>query len=228
MTVLGHIIASNSRYASPRLKFLIHGKGNSGSDFIVEPERGLTASHRAAWAHCGLRFFSGEIVCYEHFETETNRDVLYELLQTFNTPAHLNRKSISLGRTALHFAVETGNTRAVDELMRFGADPEILDDANETPLIMAQRFAKEDEIAKELSTEIEKVITILKWTFISGIKLDLSEKYLADEILNRLCEPWMFMKNWCEVYHWRKTGKTNRNIRESLICQSKKTLQGFT
>lgn len=160
-TVLGHIVASAARGSIARLRFLLgqhsesHGEQAKADkkkvDFLVEPERGVTALHRAAWAYKGVfdRVPDGTsppvIVQRSQYDFSRNRDVMYELLQHFGaSPDYMNaRAGDSLGqRTALHFAVESCNLGAIELLMDHAADTRIKDADGNTALEVAVQSAQ--------------------------------------------------------------------------------------
>ena len=144
MTLLGHLIVSNSRDTSRRIKYLVDScREECRIQFVVEPERRLSALHRAAWAHSEVRLFNGKELSTEDFDMSLNRDTFHTLLEIFDTPEQRNMKNLISGRTALHLALEAHNWRVVHELVQIGVDREIMDDANETPLSMAQRLLEE-------------------------------------------------------------------------------------
>jgi len=154
MTLLGHVIISNSRNSSCRIQYITEICQEAGQDpFIVEPERRLSALQRAAWGHRELSSFTGKELGSEDFDMQLNRDIFHELLEIFDTPEHRNMKSLVLGRTALHFAVDAQNWRVVHELIDVGADTEIVDDAGETPLGMARRLI---QVAGQAVPELER------------------------------------------------------------------------
>lgn len=63
------------------------------------------------------------------------------------------------GWTALHFAVDSGNVLAVEALIRFGADVNIRDENNKTPLVMALELRA---ASRWESTELGKIIEKLE------------------------------------------------------------------
>lgn len=81
-TILGHLIISNARHATTQVCYLLD-KGNV--NFVVEPERGLTALHRAAWSHREVSVFTGEVLRLEDVNMVNSSDIVYGLLQHFNT-----------------------------------------------------------------------------------------------------------------------------------------------
>ena len=142
-SVLGHVIISNARYSSPRLRYLL--SNNSHETFIVEPTRQLSALHRAAMAHQGLSKVSdGEAVTRAEFDFDTNADVLHELLRRWNGEEELDCRCAVRGNTALHLAVEAGNVGAADALVRAGASADVENADGETARGMAARLAGEE------------------------------------------------------------------------------------
>ena len=79
MTIMGHLIASNSRYSEDRLRYLLR-QGNK-LQFIVELTRRLTVFHRAAWAHHGIHLDNGDPVAAGDFDMDTNRNIMCTLLK---------------------------------------------------------------------------------------------------------------------------------------------------
>lgn len=149
-TILGHIVASAAQHSTPRLRYLLSQCDASESvDFIVEPERNVSALHRAAWAYRGTFSRSPDSneanpIQREHYDMDINRDIMYELLQRFNSPEQLNLKSGYLGRTALHLAVEATNLAAIELLLERGAETDIRDDLQQAPLELGQVTALHD------------------------------------------------------------------------------------
>ena len=140
LTILGHVIISNARYSSARLKYLLNLKENS-VNFIVEPARQLSALHRAALSFQDVSKVAGGEVGVAEFDMETSSDVIYELLLRWRMGEELNAKCGIRDRTALHLAIEVGNLGAVDELVEAGADREVEDDGGETAVQLAERLA---------------------------------------------------------------------------------------
>lgn len=77
------------------------------------------------------------------FDLPTNHDIIYELLQRYHTPAHLNARCRILDRTALHLVVEAANAGALERLLDRGADREVEDGNGETPGGLATRLLGE-------------------------------------------------------------------------------------
>ena len=127
LTILGHLILSNARYSIPRLKYLLDL--SKPVDFIVEPERKLTALHRAALAYMDTsRADGGELVKKEEFDFNTNDEIMRELLLKWKNTKELNAKCLINGNTALHLAVISGNVGAVEVLLQAGADGDLPND----------------------------------------------------------------------------------------------------
>lgn len=168
-TILGHIIASTARHSIPRLRFLLYDCAlHESIDFIVEPARKLSALHRAAWGHCGLYFASSQHATRkvplhrEECDWAANRDLVYELLQRFHAPEELNRRCEVLGRTALHFATEAGNSSAVSELLAMGADATLLDEGGEAAAQLAARLLSDGHAADQgITTEMKEIAQLL-------------------------------------------------------------------
>ena len=127
LTILGHTVAYTSRSTLTRLRFLLHDCSATVSDqhleSVVEPERGLTALQRAAWAYHGMSFVSPEggpstALRWEDIDWETNRSVIVALLERFGNEELITARCMALGgRTALHFAIEAGNVEGVKVLV---------------------------------------------------------------------------------------------------------------
>jgi len=166
MTVLGHIIASTARHSTSRLRYILFDcPTHDEVDFVVEPERKLTALHRAAWAYHDLSTTrSGGIdpMCREDCDMTTNREIMYELLTKFNTAEHLNMRCQIHRRTALHLAVEVGNVCAVSELVGMGADMSLEDEMGKTPLSFAESLLPRAEDAQWTKAEMEEIIHTLR------------------------------------------------------------------
>jgi ankyrin repeat protein len=157
MTALGNLIATNARYSHARLRYLLFEcEKHNELDFIVEPERRLSALHRAAWAYHGLKTsYTGKNLRRENFDMRTNRDIIYELALRYETPEELNLQCIIQGKTALHMAVEMRNVGAVDVLVAMGADVMVEDEEGETPLALARRLASEARVGSGVTEEFE-------------------------------------------------------------------------
>ena len=168
-TILGHIIASTARHSTPRLRFLLNDCAlHESIDFIVEPTHKLSALHRAAWAHRGLILTSTQYSAQpvplrrEELDWAVNRDLIYELLQRFNTPEELDQRCGVLGRTALHLAVEAGNTGAVSELLAIGADVTLLDENGETAVQLATRLLRDGHTVEQgIASDLKEILQLL-------------------------------------------------------------------
>ena len=144
LTILGHVIISNARYSSARLKFLLN-LTDPPVEFIVNPTRHLSALHRAAMAFRDVGKVNGGSVEEEEFDMGTNGDLMYELLLKWKRSEQLDMKCDIRDRTALHLAVEVGNLGAVEALVGSGANMVIEDEDGETALEMAERLAGKSE-----------------------------------------------------------------------------------
>lgn len=151
LTILGHLIVSNARYSTPRLKYLLNL--SQPIDFVIEPERKLTALHRAAMAHINTsRADGGELVKKAEFDFETNAEIMRELLLKWREPEELDAKCLIKGNTALHLAVSSCNVGAVEALLRAGADGKILNDE----LVSAERWAREMAVSDRGFEDVAK------------------------------------------------------------------------
>ena len=151
LTILGHIIISNARYSSARLKYLLRLIEVEKVNPIVEPARQLTALHRAAMAYQDVAsVITGEKLKMEEFDMETNRDIMYELLLHWPASEELNATCHIRGNTALHLAVESGNVGAIESLLKAGADATIVNEDGETALQVAERLAGQSKMHEEL------------------------------------------------------------------------------
>lgn len=133
LTILGHIIISNARYSSARLKYLLHFNP-SETDFIVEPSRQLSALHRVVMTYQNVSRVDGGAVQKEEFDMETYLDIMYDLLLRWPQSRDLNAPCGIRGNTALHLAVAAGNIGAVESLVNAGADELIVNEDGETAL----------------------------------------------------------------------------------------------
>ena len=147
-TILGQVIASAARGSVTRVRFiltqcsaLVSGRVGKETEtvLIVEPERCLTAFHRAAWAHRGVfdRIPDGqsspEAIQRGQFDFAQNRDIMYELLQHFGASKdHVNARTNDkfLRRTALHLAVDAINQAAVELMLDQETVDFSIEDAN--------------------------------------------------------------------------------------------------
>ncbi|KAL2396882.1 hypothetical protein ABEF93_004316 [Exophiala dermatitidis] len=148
-TILGHLVASTARESASRIRFVLsrgrpavtnerEAEAVTTVDTIVEPERSLTAVHRAAWAYKGVfdRSPDGEVqpVKRANYDFAQNREIMYELLQHLGgsgSQSYLNARTgdALLRRTALHLAVDAINVRCVELLLDTGAVDVSLADA---------------------------------------------------------------------------------------------------
>ncbi|EXJ81180.1 serine/threonine protein kinase [Capronia epimyces CBS 606.96] len=160
-TILGHIAASTARESASRLRFILtqcpaivdEGAETSRQiDMIVEPERAMTALHRAAWAFQGVsdRLPGGtsapEAVKRGQYDFSQNREIMVELLQHFGgNKDYLNARTgdALLRRTALHLAVDSVNVRAVELLLEHETVDASIKDANgQTALDVAREAGR--------------------------------------------------------------------------------------
>jgi ankyrin repeat protein len=157
-TVLGHIVASSSQHTIPRLRYLLETCPKSGAiDFIVEPTRGLSALHRAAWAHKGIMYRTPDAgqrkyLPREDYDFVMNQNIIQELLQHWdNRDVHLDRRCGIHGRTALHLAVDAGNIMGVEVLLSNKADRFVSDDFGMPPIELGREKsnAARDESSEE-------------------------------------------------------------------------------
>ncbi|KAJ6031532.1 ankyrin [Penicillium herquei] len=145
-TVLGHIIAASAQHSIPRLRYLL-GKSSQGEtevDFIVEEERELSALHRAAWAHKGVMHRTSTVndpqsgfLERNEYDMIVNEDIIQELLETWGYAEKINLRCAVHKRTALHLAVEAGNTAGVRMLLEKKADTSICDGLGLTAVELA-------------------------------------------------------------------------------------------
>ncbi|KAL9127632.1 MAG: hypothetical protein Q9217_003523 [Psora testacea] len=154
LTILGHIILSNARYSSARLKYLL-SLNKPAVNFIVEPERQLTALHRVAMASGGIQKITGGHMTTAEFDMDTNTDILYELLLKWKSREELNATCGIRGNTALHLAVESDNVEAIEAFLRAGADRTIANDDGEIALHVAEKL-------KGTSKEYQNIIERLR------------------------------------------------------------------
>ena len=151
LTILGHIIISNARYSSARLKYLLNLANEHSVNFIVEPTRQLSALHRAAMAHQDVvSVITNEGVKMQTFDLETNRDIMYELLLRWPGSEQLDMRCGIGGNTALHLAVEAGNAGAVESLLKAGAGTGIRNEEGETAKRLAERVAGRGKANEEI------------------------------------------------------------------------------
>ncbi|KAI2999946.1 hypothetical protein CBS147346_7306 [Aspergillus niger] len=73
-TVLGHVIAAAAQHSAPRIQFLFGQDDDKDRciAFIVEPERRLSALHRAAWAYRGVYHRSWPFRPSQDYGTDTH------------------------------------------------------------------------------------------------------------------------------------------------------------
>ena len=154
LTILGHVIISNARYSSARLRHLLHLK-DAEVDFIVEPSRQLSTLHRAAIAYEDVEKVMGGEVKVEEFDMETNNDIMFELSLKWWATHELDTRCLVRGRTALHFAVEVGNLGTVESLVGAGANMLLEDDDGENALQLAERPV-------EVSNQHKKILRRLR------------------------------------------------------------------
>jgi len=136
LTTLGHAIARNSRHGLPALGYLLALQPRPA--FVVEPSRGLTALHLVALVPDGLAYVGGGELARVDFDWETNRALVHELLIWFRDRDELDARCLQ-GKTALHFAAESGNAGVLEELVRAGADVSLRCEAGETAADVARR-----------------------------------------------------------------------------------------
>lgn len=144
LTILRHIIISNARYSSARLKYLSY-LNPSEADFIVEPSRRLSALHRVAMACQNVGRVDGGAVKKEEFDMETNRDIMYDLLLRWPQSEELSSQCGIHENTALHLAVVAGNIGAVESLVNAGADKAIENEDGKTALMLAEKPARQSK-----------------------------------------------------------------------------------
>lgn len=168
-SVLGHIIAASAQHTVPRVRYLLEQCSKTDEvDFIVDHSQQMTALHRAAWAHKGLRHRmpggrEQPELSRAEYDLVINREIMHELLQKWADPeTHLNARCRIHGRTALHMAVDAGNTAAVEMLVNKGADITITDELGLTPGLLARETMSElgDEEA-ELLDVYAIIVTLL-------------------------------------------------------------------
>ncbi|KAI4175679.1 MAG: hypothetical protein LQ346_008036 [Caloplaca aetnensis] len=138
LTVLGHVIISNTRFCQARLNYLLD---NPSINFVVEPTRRLTALHRCAMAHQDISkraAADGGPVLIAEFDTDTNADIMYELLVKWRQPEELDARCTIKGNTALHLAVLARNFGAVKGLVEAGASRSVVNDEGMTAVGLAE------------------------------------------------------------------------------------------
>nr|POE77886.1 serine/threonine-protein kinase shk2 [Quercus suber] len=149
-TILGHMIVSNARYSLPRIRYLFdqHPK-DLDTLFIVEPERKISALHRAAMANDGVYTTFGTLVERSEFDMTTNHEILGELLKYFSDANSVNARCKLEGKTALMLALNLHNLGAAQLLVHAGADITITDDNGSS----ASDYAK--VVADSLGSQID-------------------------------------------------------------------------
>ena len=151
LTILGHIIISNARYSSARLKYLLNLTNEHSVDFIVEPTRQLSALHRAAMAYQDVvSVVTNEGVKMQAFDLDTNTDIMSELLLRWPGSEQLDMKCGIGGNTAMHLAVEAGNVGAVESLLQAGAGTGFRNEEGETAKQLAERVAARGKANEEI------------------------------------------------------------------------------
>lgn len=91
---------------------------------------------------------TGEKLRMEGFDMETNRDMMYELLLQWPASEALNATCHIRGNTALHLA--SGNVRAVESLLKAGADTTIVNEDEEIVLQVAERLVRQSKVHEEV------------------------------------------------------------------------------
>jgi ankyrin repeat protein len=139
ITILGHLIISNSLYSLPRLRYLFRQELSTLTSaktllFNVQPSLELSALHLAALVPSGVRTTDGTIVMTSDFDFDTNREILHGLLSHFKAPECLDARCLPDGNTALMIAVQEKNLGAVEELLIAGADRKITNSEGKTAL----------------------------------------------------------------------------------------------
>lgn len=119
-TILGHIIASSANGSIARLRFLCSVDPQS-PEFIVEPDRNLTALHRCAMANGELHWaVDGQELAYPEYNFDNNQEMMASLLERWGSSDEVNRRCDLDGSTAVHLAVAFVNVGAVQELLETG------------------------------------------------------------------------------------------------------------
>ena len=157
LTILGHIIISNARYSSARLKYLLRLGDIKAADFIVEPARKLTALHRVAMAYRDVSsVITNERVKMQEFDMDTNQNIIYELLLQWPEGEELNAKCKIRGNTALHLAVDCGNVGAVESLLKAGANANVVNADGEMALQLASRLSGQSKAYEEVLLRLRR------------------------------------------------------------------------
>ena len=115
----------------------------------------------------GIKTTDGNVVERQHFDWQTNQEIMAELLSYFGSPEYLNARCGVSSRTALHLAVANMNAGAVKELVRKGADTVILDDSGRAALDIATSIQATD---KEESSRCEHILRELRSTDMMSIR----------------------------------------------------------
>ena len=145
-TVLGHAIISNGRYSLPKLEYLLSiSEAASEVTFLVEPERRLTAFHRAAMGFKDIVTRDSMPVTWAEFDWITNQGILQELLEHVSFRQHIDDRCAIHARTALHLGVRNLNAEAVKLLLRAGANATIRDGNGDTALDLCGYVEPESE-----------------------------------------------------------------------------------
>lgn len=177
VTILGHIIISNARYSSPRLRYLLslspwcwkseeHFGDESSREvgampevsFVIEPERDISALHRAAMGCDGVVTTDGHPIEWSEFDWQTNSEIIRELLDHVVSPARLNDTCKIKSRTPLHLAVCNVNIGAITALLGSGADKSILDSDGRTALELCETVELTSERQADVLIEIRQTL----------------------------------------------------------------------
>ena len=67
-----------------------------------------------------------------------------------------------MGRTALHFAIQNGNTSVIEELVKHGADVNARDASDITPLCMIIMYRDYLDIPSSACPVIKKVLVLIQ------------------------------------------------------------------
>lgn len=114
-SILGCIVASNLRFSTARLKYLLWPSSQSHTehqdpDFVVVPQFGFTALHVAAMG-------AAILVEPEERDSEVAAEILGLLLERYETADEINSQCEGDMMTALHIAVQSSNLVAVQLLL---------------------------------------------------------------------------------------------------------------
>ncbi|ERF69389.1 hypothetical protein EPUS_05934 [Endocarpon pusillum Z07020] len=127
-TILGHIVASAAQHSTPRLRYLLSQcEASENLDFTVEPERNISALHRAAWAYRGT---------YSRSPDSNDGQPIQRSTTTWPSTA----------TSSLHHAVEAANLAALELLLERGARTDIRDALDQTPLQLGETVALHADI----------------------------------------------------------------------------------